>query len=277
MNWRTALLAQLEPAPRDIGTNLTRAVKVVSEHPEADLVVFPELFLSGYELEDVGRLALDPAGAELTRLREVAAESATAVVIGFPERVAGGVANSAACIDAEGRLAGLYRKVFLFGQEAKAFVPGERFVVVELDRERVAPLICFDVEFPEAARAVAQAGARLLITIAANMKPYFEDHELHSRARALENRLQHLYVNRVGSESGFDFVGGSRSVGPTGAIVAEAGEGEEVLPAKVVEITGFDNQVDYPRFLGALPTVDVDLAGAQGQKHREADVVAGDR
>lgn len=216
-------------------------------------MVFPELFLSGYTLDGIAALAIERDGPELGRVREVALQTHTAVLIGFAEPVGDGVANSAACIDSHGRLAGVYRKLFLFGAEADAFVPGDETLVVNLDGEWVAPLICFDVEFPEVARSAATAGAQLLVTISANMEPYYRDHELHSRARALENRLPHLYANRVGAESGFDFVGGSRSIAPTGEILAEAGAEEELLAAPVAEVAGFDTQVDYLRFLQTIP------------------------
>jgi predicted amidohydrolase len=273
---RSAVLAQLSPVPGDVGANVARLIEIVGGQRGAQLVVFPELFIGGYLLDRVERIALDAAGPELARVREAAATARTAVIVGFAERVRGGIANSAACIDAQGRIAAIYRKVFLFGAEAQAFVRGDRFVVADLDGEHVAPLICFDVEFPEAARAVTRAGARLLVTVSANMEPYYGDHELHSRARALENRLQHLYVNRVGSESGFDFVGGTRSVGPTGAKLLEGGRDEQVLTAELVEVAGFDEHVDYPRFLDALPTVAVELAEPSQSQRQEVDLVAGD-
>lgn len=277
MRHRTSLLAQLFPTPRDPAANAARAAEIVLVHQDLDLVVFPELFLSGYALEGIAALATEPSGPELGRVRDAAAQAHTAVLIGFAEPVAGGVSNSAACIDSQGSLVGIYRKLFLFGAEADAFVPGEQILVANLDGEWVAPLICFDVEFPEAARSAAMAGAQLLVTISANMEPYLHDHELHSRARALENRLPHLYANRVGAESGFDFVGGSRSIAPTGEALAEAGAGEELLLAPIAEVAGFDEQVDYLRFVQTIPPARRVGPGVAAAGEKEPGIAGQDR
>lgn len=218
-----ALLAQLEPVPGDVDANAAAVAAALAEHPDAELAVFPELFLTGYDPDRAAALALTPDEAPLPTVRAVARRHGTAVLLGFAERTEdGGVANSVACIDADGRWAGTYRKTHLFGAPERAvFTPGDTLRVVELAGRRIAPLICYDVEFPEPARAVARAGAELLVTIAANMTPYAPDHALAARARALDNRLPHFYVNRVGDESGLSFVGGSAAIAPDGSVVAE--------------------------------------------------------
>jgi predicted amidohydrolase len=209
------LLGQLDPAPGDVEANLAAIAAALDEHPGAELAVFPELFLTGYDLECAPGRALSPDDPALARLRRLARGSGTAIVAGFAERLAdGGLANSAACVDTDGRWAGTYRKAQLFGREAEVFSPGDELVLVELAGRWVGPLVCFDIEFPEPARALARAGAELLVSIAANMDPYEPDHALALKARALDNRLPHVYVNRVGDEGGFEFVGGSAAVGP---------------------------------------------------------------
>ena len=164
-----------------------------------------------------------------TSWRTVAAAAAaagTAVVIGFAERNEdGSCSNSVACIDRDGTLAGVYRKTQLYAGERKVFRPGRELRIVRLAGVAVAPLICFDVEFPEPVRALALAGAELLVTASANMEPFAADHELATRARALENRLPHLYANAVGTIGRLSFVGLSRSVGPAGEVLARGGRG----------------------------------------------------
>jgi len=242
-----ALLAQLAPSPRDVDANAARVVRALRERPEADLAVFPELFLGGYTLGRLDELALATTSAPLVEIARAAAATRTAVVVGFAERLDGAVANSAACIGADGRLEGVYRKTHLFGPEAEAFTAGEEQLIVPLAGTLIAPLICFDIEFPEPARAVARAGAELLVTASANMAPYAADHDLATRARALDNRLGHLYVNRVGTESGHHFVGGTRAVAPDGSVVSEtSGSGEELLVVPVARADR-DPILDYPR------------------------------
>lgn len=246
-----ALLAQLGCRIGDLEGNTARAVDAIRSHPEADIAVFPELYLSGYTYRDLDEVARDPESAELREIGAAAAEAETAVVIGFAERMASGVANSAACIDSDGTLAGVYRKTYLFPSEANAgFVQGEELLVLDLAGRRVAPLICFDIEFPEPGRQVALAGAELIATASANMEPFYLDHAVGAVARAHENRLPHLYTNLVGSGDGLTFVGASRSVAPTGEVLVEASrDREELLVVPVAEREGIDPRVDYPKLV----------------------------
>jgi (R)-amidase len=250
-----ALLAQLAPAPRDVDANAARVAATLRERPDVDLAVFPELFLGGFTIDRLDELALAPDARPLRAIEEAATVARTAVVVGFAERLADGYANSLACIGADGRLEGVYRKTHLFGAEQEAFVPGDEQLVVSLAGALIAPLICFDIEFPEPARAGARGGAEMLVTASANMVPYYADHRLAARARALDNRLAHLYVNRVGSEGRHRFVGGSRAVGPDGTVLIEASdEHEEVLVATVRGPDRPDPLVDYVRQArGELP------------------------
>src|SRR5919112_1733005 len=137
------MLAQLAPRVRDVAANLDRVQTVVASCGSTDLVVFPELFLSGYELGDARAVSIDIDGPEVGRLCEAARESGTAIVVGAAERVADGVANSALCISRAGELAGVYRKTHLFGAEADSYVAGDELVTVELDGRTVGVMICF--------------------------------------------------------------------------------------------------------------------------------------
>ena len=246
-----ALLAQLACRIGDIEGNAARAIDAIRTHPEVDIAVFPELYLCGYTYRDLDDLAREPDGEELASISAAAADAETAVVIGFAERTPKGVANSAACIDTDGSLAGVYRKTYLFPSEADAgFLQGEELLVLELAGRRAAPLICFDIEFPEPGRQVALAGAELLVTASANMDPFFIDHAVGAVARAHENRLPHLYANLVGSGDGLVFVGASRSVAPTGEILVEASrDQEELLVVPVADPGGVDPRTDYPKLV----------------------------
>ena len=125
------------PSPRDVPGNLARAKEVLAANTAADLLVLPELFLSGYQLADVEPLAIDLDGPEVAALRDAARAASTAVVVGAAERIAAGVANSALCIDSAGELAGVYRKTHLFGAERDAYVPGDSLSTIRArDRAR---------------------------------------------------------------------------------------------------------------------------------------------
>ena len=246
-----ALLAQMSCRIGDVAGNVDRAVAAIRAHPQVGIAVFPELYLSGYTYRDLAGVSRHPDGPEVRTVAEAAAEAETAVVIGFAEEADGRFYNSAACIDENGSLAGVYRKTYLFESErAAGFADGEELLIVELAGARVAPLICFDIEFPEPARQAMLAGAELLVTCSANMDPFYLDHEIGSRARAHENRRPHLYANMVGQGEGLTFVGASRSIAPTGEVLVEASrDREELLVVPVADPGGVDWRTDYPRWL----------------------------
>jgi predicted amidohydrolase len=225
-----ALLAQLASVPGQTQANAERAVETLAAHPEVEIAVFPELFLGGYDLSLVPKSARARDCLEIQAIAGAAAAASTAVVVGFAERAEDGTLfNSVACIDRDGSLAGVYRKTRLFGAEPDVFEPGDTLEVVRLAGLDVGPLICFDIEFPEPARALAAAGAELLVTASANMAPFGPDHERATRERAAENHVPHLYANGVGSIGGFQLVGGSRSVDASGSVLADAGSDDEFL------------------------------------------------
>jgi predicted amidohydrolase len=230
-----ALLAQVDPVPGVPAAGAARIAEELAAHEDADLAIFPELHLGGYDLSRLDETALTLEDPVIGRVREAAERSGTAVVTGFAERLDDGrPANAALVVDERGEIAAVYRKANLFGREADAFEPGGELVVADAAGAALGLLICFDVEFPEPARALARSGAGVLVTVAANMAPYFADHELASRARALDNRRPHLYVNRVGAEDGESFVGGTRAIASDGSVIAEAPpRGERVLLVEV--------------------------------------------
>lgn len=253
-----ALLGQLSPAPGAPIANAARVAHAIGEHPQADLAVFPELFVSGYRLDDLAEVAVDADGPELDFVAKAAARAGTAAIVGFVESSGSGFYNAVACFDSDGQLAGVYRKVKLFGREREAFLPGRRMLLVELAGRVVAPLVCFDMEFPELARAGALAGADLLVSLAANMDPFGREHRLHAQARALENRVPLLYANRTGQESGFAFTGESCSVDRDGVVLTQAdGREERVLLTEVGAAGATDARVEYLAFEPSRPCVEV--------------------
>ncbi|QNP73861.1 carbon-nitrogen hydrolase family protein [Streptomyces roseirectus] len=234
---RIALL-QSSGRPGSVGENL----KVLGEaagraaRAGAELLVAPELFLTGYAIGDgVGRLAEPADGDSADAVADLAARHGLAIAYGYPERAGDDVFNAAQVISATGdRLAG-YRKTHLFGCfERDHFTPGEQPVVqAELGGLRVGLMICYDVEFPENVRAHALAGTDLLIVPTAQMSPFQFVAESMIPVRAFESQLYLAYVNRVGEEGEFDFVGLSVLAGPDGIARARAGKDEELLLADI--------------------------------------------
>lgn len=259
------LLGQCEPVPGDAPANARAIAEALSKHPGADLAVFPELFLSGYDLEAIADRAVSPDDPVLAGIGEQARAASAAIVVGFAEDLTDGrIANAVACFDTDGSRQATYRKTHLFGAEAGVFTAGDELVTTQLAGRRVAPMICFDMEFPEPARALARAGADLLVTVAANMEPYEADHHLAARARALDNRLPHVYVNRTGAEGGFRFVGGSLVAALDGAEVCKLGPRPQTSLVRVDLDRDPAPQVDYLRLARPELPVQAQITTTQG-------------
>jgi predicted amidohydrolase len=142
------------------------------------------------------------------------------------------VYNSAALFDAAGRPLLNHRKLHLWGEaERSVFAAGDRLAVARLDGLRVGLLICYDLEFPEAARALALEGADLILTPTALPAGTDPIPRIVVPARAWENQLYVAYANRCGQEAGLTYLGQSTVAAPDAAILGRAGEGEEMLVA----------------------------------------------
>ncbi|MER6351025.1 carbon-nitrogen hydrolase family protein [Streptomyces sp. NPDC001634] len=202
----------------------------------AGLLVAPEMFLTGYAIGgDIARLAESADGDWADAVAEIASRHGLAIVYGYPERDGETVFNSAQLVSADGTRLANYRKTHLFGCfERDHFTPGDQPVVqAELNGLRVGIMICYDVEFPENVRAHALAGTDLLVVPTAQMHPFQFVAESLVPVRAWENQMYVAYVNRVGPEGEFEFVGLSTLAGPDGIARARAGRGEELVLADV--------------------------------------------
>ncbi|MEU1032336.1 carbon-nitrogen hydrolase family protein [Streptomyces mirabilis] len=232
---RTALL-QSSGRPGSVVENL----KVLDEAAGraaaagAGLVAAPEMFLTGYAIgDDIARLAEPADGDWADAIAEIATRHGVAVAYGYPEREGETVYNSAQLISADGTRLANYRKTHLFGCfERDHFTPGEQPVVqADLNGLRIGLMICYDVEFPENVRAHALAGTDLLVVPTAQMHPFQFVAESVVPVRAFENQMYVAYVNRVGPEGEFEFVGLSTLAGPDGIARTRAGRGEELVLA----------------------------------------------
>nr|WP_112473245.1 carbon-nitrogen hydrolase family protein [Streptomyces sp. ST1020] len=230
---RIALL-QSSGRPGAVEANLKVLGEAAGRAAEAgaELLVAPELFLTGYAV-DVEGLAEPADGESADAVADLAARHGLTIAYGYPERAGESVFNSAQVISATGDRLANYRKTHLFGRfEHDHFTPGEQPVVqVELGGLTVGLMICYDVEFPENVRAHALAGTDLLIVPTAQMHPFQFVAEAMIPVRAFESQMYVAYVNRVGAEGEFDFLGLSVLAGPDGVARARAGRDEELLLA----------------------------------------------
>ena len=193
----------------------------------ADLLVAPELATTGYGAGDAIQELAEPAdGPQVKRLAAIAAENGIALVAGFPERAGAVVHNSAALVDPEGRRF-VYRKCHLYGDyERKLFTPGGAAPVpFEFRGLRVGLLICYDVEFPEAVRHLALAGADLVLvpTAQSDNSDAVVISERIVPVRAFENGIAIVYADHAGSDALTTYAGRSLIALPDGTEAARAG------------------------------------------------------
>ncbi|MFI7858863.1 carbon-nitrogen hydrolase family protein [Pseudomonas promysalinigenes] len=231
-------LFQGTPSPLDVPGNLQRLRHQAHLAAErgAQLLVCPEMFLSGYNigLAQAERLAEAEDGPSAMEVVEIAQAHRIAIVYGYPERAEdGAIYNSVQLIDAHGSSLCNYRKTHLFGELDRAmFSAGaDHFPVVELQGWKLGLLICYDIEFPENARRLALAGAELILVPTANMVPYDFVCQVTVRSRAQENQCYLVYANYCGAEDEIQYCGQSSIIGPDGSLLAMAGRDECLLLA----------------------------------------------
>jgi len=236
-------LAQLNLLVGDVHGNATRVIATTRRARAelgADLVVFPELTLSGYPPEDLlfHRGFRRQIELGLDRVRQEVQDAS--VVVGFPEYTRAGIYNSAALISG-GAIAAIHRKAELPNykvfDEKRYFQPGAQPTVVDRQGFRVGLLVCEDIWEPESTQLARSDGAELLVVI--NASPY----ELHkqrerediARIRARDVGLPLVYVNIMGAQDELVFEGNSFVMDAEGKVVMRAPAYEEgIYPVEFV-------------------------------------------
>lgn len=205
---------------------------------KADLLVLPELCLSGYAFvskDEVRQLSETSDGPSIKALKLLAKKTGTILVVGFAEKAGSKLYNSAILIRPSGKT-DIYRKAHLFWNEKKWFAPGDTgFKVFSAGQARIGMMICYDWFFPEAARSLALNGAQIICHPANLVLPYCP---CSMPVRALENKVFTITANRTGREkrgnSDLRFIGKSIMAGPDSTVLASApGKNETV---RVVDI-----------------------------------------
>lgn len=228
----------------NIEANLAELDRAASQAQRdgVNLLITPEMYVTGYNIGDVvAQLALDQP---LERVAEIAVRHGIAILAGGPERLDAhaesetpAIANSAWFINEHGEVLARHRKLQLFGDVDRTyFVAGTAPVtMVNYRGVNIAILICFDVEYPEAVRAAAFAGADLMAVPTAQMEPFGFVNEHVIRVRAWDNAVYVAYANQTGPDGDFDYVGLSVISSPFGENLVQAGRTEDALITAVVD------------------------------------------
>jgi len=201
-----------------------------------DVVMFPEMWNTGYALTEIEQLA-DPNGeATIAFLSEFSKQHGVYIVGGsIAEAKADGVYNTIYAFDREGNRIGDYSKIHLFRlmEEEKYLQAGEKQGRLVIEGEQAGMMICYDIRFPELARTLALGGAKLLFIPAEWPNPRLHHWRTLLMARAIENQMYVIACNRMGTSGETAFFGHSLVIDPWGEIVAEAGEEEGILWADI--------------------------------------------
>ncbi|MBM7573447.1 nitrilase-related carbon-nitrogen hydrolase [Aquibacillus albus] len=225
-------LVQFQSILYDLDKNIEKAISYIDKAKEkhADLVIFPELFLSGYNPDMVSQQYFDYAininenSRLLSTFKNKAKENSINLIVPLStyKALPGVIYNSAIVIDRNGEVIGCYDKTHLWAGERNHFRHGDDYPVFDLDIGRVGIMICYDGGFPEVSRNLALAGAELILCPSAFPIQDKDMWDIYFKARALENTCFTIGVNRVGEEGSIHLFGNNKVVNPRGEVLLDA-------------------------------------------------------
>lgn len=229
-------LAQISSKPGDKKGNLRKIEQaaIEAEKQRAQLLILPEMSLTGYVIKDrIYELAEEIPGHSTRLVEKIAKETGVHIIFGMPELSPNTRAtfhNTSVLVSPKG-LVGKYRKMYLpthsMFEEKRYFRPGYHTSVFNTEVGRIGLLICYDIYFPEVTRLARLEGAQLLVCISASPAVRRSFFEILTIARAVENTTFFAFVNLAGIEDGLQFWGGSRLVSPSGKVLVQAKYDEE--------------------------------------------------
>lgn len=231
-------LAQTDITLADKAANLARGRQLVAKAAAsgAELLIFPELWTTGYALTRATELAEPiPHGPTARQLSSWAQEFGLWITGSLLEQAPASVFNAAALFGPQGEVLGPYRKIHRFGpmDEDRWLEAGCQPGLFDPPWGPTGVAICYDLRFPELFRRYALAGARLILLPSEWPHPRLHHWRTLVQARAIENGCFVAAVNRVGSDQSNVFCGHSLLVGPWGEVIVEANEAPELLIAAI--------------------------------------------
>jgi predicted amidohydrolase len=232
-------LIQMDIVLGDAEANRKKASALIEQGlgSGAELFVLPEMWTTGYKLAEIHKLGEPEDGPSLQLLRSIAQRNKVDIIAGSIAETRGGkVYNTAYAINQDGNITAKYSKIHLIGlmAEDKYISPGTSKCTFDLCFGKAGLIICYDLRFTELPRALALGGAQVLF-VPAEWPTIRGKHWLALNiARAIENQMFVIAVNRVGRDEGNVFFGNSLVINPWGETLAQGSEEkEEVILADV--------------------------------------------
>jgi predicted amidohydrolase len=226
---------QAEPIPVDRALDVfaASAEGVAADFPQAELLIYPELYLCGLngraEERDahMAEVAEPMDGPRIRRLRQIAGDLGRWLLPGsvYERSAEGDLYNTAVLLSPEGKVAGSYRKIFPW-RPYEVCRPGDRFVTVDIpERGRIGLSICYDTWFPEVARQLAWMGAEVILVPTLTPTSDRPQELVLTQANAIANQVYVVSVNGAAPYG----TGRSLIVDPEGLVRHQAGEGATVI------------------------------------------------
>jgi omega-amidase len=251
---------QMEILPGDVEKNLNKVERILPQLRDTgvQLAVLPEMWSGGFVYSVLREMA-EHTPRVLHQLREWAVQYRMVLVGSLPETEGDKVFNTSYVLDISGEVAGKYRKMHLFSltREPDYFARGQVPLVCDTGAGRLGIAICYDLRFPELLRILALEGAEILCLSALWPAVRIDHWSLLLRSRAVENQLFVIGCNGCGTEGNTRYGGSSAIISPMGKPLAEAGEREEIISARL----DFSEMADFRRH---LPCFSDRLPGSYG-------------
>jgi omega-amidase len=232
----TLALAQIDVPTGQPEGNLARVRDFAAQAQVggADLLLLPELWLHGYDLERAEEWAAPLGEGGFAHMAHLAQEFGLYIAGSLLERHADGVSNTAVLYSPEGSLLGSYRKIHLFHlmEEHRYLIAGDHATLCPTPWGPVGLAICYDLRFPELFRVMALAGAVLFLVPAQWPMRRAKAWDLLIHARAVENELIVAACNRVGGDEQATFPGRSCVIDPWGDTLTAGDDQERLLIAQ---------------------------------------------
>lgn len=238
-------VVQFEAALGEVRRNVAAALSHIdSLDGHVDLVVLPELFTTGYNLDHLDHPALAepvPDGDSVRSLARAASENRVAVCGGLLERDGDAVFDTVVVLDDSGRLVGRYRKTHLHPSERAVFKQGDELLVVSIGHGiRLGVAICFEHAFPEIFAELALNGANVVAIPSAVPEGFGYLMALRTRARAQDNQIFVAASNLAGNDGATQWCGLSAIVDPRGELLAFAGTNDQAELVAPVDLSLVD-------------------------------------
>jgi predicted amidohydrolase len=201
------------------------------------IICLPELCTTGFDLKNFKTLAERiPKGSTTDLFRNLAQKHNVHIIASYIEESMGSYYNCGIIINDQGQLLTKYRKIHLFPlkpmEESEYFTSGDNTdikSIVNINGLRVGVLICFDLRYPEVSRRLVLEGVDCIIYLAEFPRPRDDVWTTLLRARAMENQVFVIGVNRVGADPEISFFGKSMVIDPKGKTISSGSDKEEII------------------------------------------------